>query len=140
MYPLSNLSISIAPLEESETEEEPSPAASEESDETESDDDDDDDEDGQSTVSLRKCDDCGTNIAAADCDYGCCGRCCRSPSYGRSRICSRHNPEEEEEEGPVMNEDGSCRFCPNVAARNCENFCCGKCCNQEGEMYCSRHN
>ena len=123
---------------ETETEEVPLPS-SEENDETETEEDDE-----SPTQELYKCDVCETNTAAVDCDFGCCGRCCRSESYdGRTpRICSRHNPEEEVVTAS-MNEDGSCRYCPNVAARNCENFCCGKCCfstYQDSGVYCPRHN
>ena len=116
--------------------------ASEENDETETEEDEDDDV--RPTQLLSKCDDCGINTAARDCDYGCCGRCCRYPMNGdRNRICFRHNPE------PLvvipammMNDDGSCRHCPNAAARNCEHFSCRNCCL---EMYhgrgrrCPRH-
>ena len=109
--------------------------SSEETDETETEEDDDE----RPSPNLSKCDDCGINTAARYCDYGCCGRCCRSPMNG-DRYCSRHNPEIEVV--PAMNDDGSCRYCPNAAARNCGNFCCGKCCIstfQGRGMYCSRH-
>jgi len=105
-----------------------------------------------------QCQNCN-NLAAQDCDNHLCGRCCVNNGW---RLCSRHTPDDtsttaaaaaaantamtettttDYDDGTAVQEPNpyQCQRCNNLAAQDCDNHLCGRCCVDNGWQHCSRH-
>jgi len=107
---------------------------------------------GEEPLSCRSC----RNRAAVNCDNHMCRRCCRQINCSGcdhhtliSETTTTEYPEEsaltlsiaegtmvtEAEEAPLY-----CQSCSNLAALDCENQMCGRCCrHNDSDDFCSRH-
>jgi fido (protein-threonine AMPylation protein) len=62
------------------------------------------------------------------------------PDASYEHESSEPDSSEETFEPPRPNVGIECCFCRNIAARDCENSCCGRCCLVHGTHGCTRHN